>query len=131
MADVLTNDEERTAGGKAGLFPLTSFYCRLLKMTNEEVAAADPRRAAKTFLGVSPNVAAEYIQWEQRARGLPVMTWEPVEWENPLAAERKPKRRQSGPGSECYHGVRWPHACPRCESEIIREASPIPVGRRL
>lgn len=49
---------------------LTGFLCRLVTMTDEEVANADPRRAVKSF-AIRLDYAIGYIQLERKQRGLP------------------------------------------------------------
>lgn len=101
-------------------FPLTNLVVRLIGMTTAEVERADPFRAAKTYAPLSPNVAAGYIQMEQRQRGLPVMPWEPVDWSPPEPAISHASMVEAannwGPGTVCPHNITYPRSCPKCES---------------
>lgn len=88
MADI-TRDYK-----KAG-FPLTSFMCRLVSMTDDELRQARPMRAANTY-GISPNVAAAYIQDAMRHRGMTPPEWKPVEWPPSLAQLREMRKERDG-----------------------------------
>jgi hypothetical protein len=50
-------------------FPLTEFMVRLLGMTPEELADANPRRAARTY-GIRSDWAAAYIAEQRALRGI-------------------------------------------------------------
>jgi hypothetical protein len=55
-------------------YPLTRFLGTLLNYTREQLAKADPQRAAEHF-GISAEHAAEYIRQQCEIKGVSVKRW--------------------------------------------------------
>lgn len=113
MRERLDGAQARHLGRAIGA-PLTQFLVRLIDMTPEELKAADPNRAARTFPGLDPNRAAEYIRFHQQQAGI-----KPIEWE-PVPVQKPPRQKLQcdsdfGVGDTCPHGCGHARYCDECQ----------------